>query len=253
MAENKLRQLIKSGRFAMGMTVNIPDPRIVELAAYAGFDFILPRMHERMGELVRAAEAAQIPVLPTIAGGTRDPHLIGNVLDLGADGLTFALVSSRQQAENIVRLCKIPPMGDRENTGSRVRDKYRGISGEEYTRLVNDAVIVVKIESKEGLEHAEEILSVPGIDVVKVGKMDLSQSLGVEEDSPVVLEAQQHVIKLAKSAGVAVMTSGVRTPEEVGEWIKREESLRLFQLTGDTTLIDQGCRGWIRRCKELVA
>ncbi len=257
MEDNKFRQLIKSGRFAIGLAITIADPAIVELTAYAGFDFIhltaiAPSIVERMDDLVRAAEAAQIPVIVGIPGGNLDPSLIGKALDLGIDGIKFALVSSRQQAENIVRLCRIPPMGDREVFPGGRLGKYWGISMEEFTRRANEAVIWVKIETKEGLEHAEEILSVPGIDIVDVGVSDLCRSLGVRRDAPVIVEAQQHIIKVAKSAGVAYMQLAM-TAEDVGEWVKREESIRLFFLATDGTQIGLAFRGLIRRCNELVA
>ncbi len=143
-------------------------------------------------------------------------------------------------------------MGDREVFPGGRLGKYWGISMEEFTRQANEAVIWVMIESKEGLEHAEEILSVPGIEMVNVGCSDLCRSLGVRRDSPVIVEAQQHVIKLAKSAGVAVSQT-VMTAEELGEWVKREESLRVFTLATDGTQIGYAFRGLIRRCNELVS
>ncbi len=251
MEDNKFRQLIKSGRYAMGLGISIADPAIVELAAYAGFDFLFARIHERIDDVVRAAEAAQIPVIVDIPGENLDPSFIGQVLDLGADGVNFALVSSRQQVENIVRLCRIPPMGDREVFPGGRLGKYWGISMEEFTRRANEAVISIKIETKEGLEHAEEIVSVPGIDMMCVGPSDLSKSLGVRRDDAVIMEAQQHISKLAKSAGVAYM-QGAMTAEALGEWVKREESLRLFFLGMEGVQISHAFRGLIQRCKELV-
>ena len=227
MEDNKFRQLIKSGRFAMGLNIHSEDPAMVRLATDAGFDFILPTIHKRTAKMVRAAVAAQIPHLVRMVDpdpANPDPSLIGKALDLGADGLQFMLVSSRQQAENIVRLC----------------------------RRANEPVIAIKIETKEGLEHAEEIVSVPGIDMICSGPGDLSKSLGVRQDSPVVVEARQHIIKLAKSAGVAVEIS-VMSAEDLGEWVKREKSLRFFQLAIDVTEIGRAFRGLIQRNKELVA
>ena len=252
MEDNKFRQLIKSGRFAMGLSIHIQDPAIVELAAYAGFGFVGAGVHERIDNVVRAAEAAQIPILVGIPGANPDPSLIGKVLDLGADGVRLPLVSSRQQAENIVRLCRIPPMGDREVFPGGRLGKYWGISMEEFTHRANEAVIAVRIETKEGLEHVEEILSVPGIDIVDVGHSDLCRSLGVRRDSPVIMEATQHVNEVAKSAGVAVMQLAMGA-EELGEWLKRDESLRLFLLATDGTQIGHAFRGLIQRCNELVA
>jgi 4-hydroxy-2-oxoheptanedioate aldolase len=48
-----------------------------------------------------------------------------------------------------------------------------------YMERANEEIMVVPmIESKEGIEHVEEILRVPGIDMVLEGAADLSQSYG---------------------------------------------------------------------------
>ena len=95
----------------MGLNIHTQDPEMVELAKGAGFDFVLPTIHKRNTGVVRAAVAAQIPHLvrlEDIDSAHLDPDLIGKALDLGVDGLQFMLVSSRKQAENIVRLCRRP-------------------------------------------------------------------------------------------------------------------------------------------------
>jgi 4-hydroxy-2-oxoheptanedioate aldolase len=40
-------------------------------------------------------------------------------------------------------------------------------------------MILIHIEGVEGLENLEEIISVPGLDVIFLGPYDLSQSLGI--------------------------------------------------------------------------
>ncbi|MFC1940987.1 HpcH/HpaI aldolase/citrate lyase family protein [Chloroflexota bacterium] len=250
MEGNNFRQLIKSGRFAVGIQITIEDPAMIELAAYSGFSFLVTHAVERIRDMVRAAEAAQIPLLFSMPGVDLDQNLISRVLDTGVDGIRFPLVSSRQRAEDIVRAFRIPPAGDRQVwNGSRL-GKYWGISMEEMTRRANEAVTFIMIESKEGLEHAEEILSVPGIDAVGVGVSDLSKSLGVRRDGPEILDAIQHVIKLAKSIGVTFMKMAM-TEEELGEWAKRDESLRLFYLATDGVQIGRFFRGLIRNCNEI--
>ncbi|MFC1941347.1 HpcH/HpaI aldolase/citrate lyase family protein [Chloroflexota bacterium] len=257
MEGNRFRQLIKSGRFTYGLGISIADPAIVELAAYSGFEFLLfagkvPAITKRIEDLLRAAEAVQISPIFNVVGEDLDPTLIGQVLDLGADGVQFSLVSSRQRAEEIVRLSRIPPLGDREVFAGGRLGKYWGISMEEFTHRANEAVIVVKIETKKGLEHAEEILSVPGIDAVSVGQSDLSKTLGVGRDSPVIIEAQQHVMQLAKSNGLAFLQLAMNT-DDLGEWVKREESLRLFYFATDGVQIGRSFRGLIQKSNEVVA
>lgn len=256
MVDNRFRQLIRSGRFAFGLGISIADPAIIDLAAYSGFEFVLlagkvPAICNRIEDLLRAAEAAQISAVFNIVGENPDPTLIGQVLDLGAPGVQFSLVSSRQRAEDIVRLCRIPPLGDREVFPGGRLGKYWGLPMDEFAHRANDAVIAVKIESKEGLEHAEEILSVPGIDAVSVGPSDLSKTLGVRRDSPAVVEAQQHIMGLAKAHGVAFLQLAMTT-EDLGDWLERESGLRLFYFATDAAQIGRSFRGLVQRANEAV-
>ena len=252
MEENRLRQLIKSGKYAMGLGITIQDPTMVEIAAQAGFSWLHVRMGEHAVDMLRAADACQIPVIISVPGKNLDPTLIARALDLGADGMAIPLVSSRQEAENIVRLCRMPPMGEREVTPACRQGKYWGISMEEFTRQANEAVIYIRIETKEGLEHAEEILSVPGIGMVAVGMSDLSRHLGVKRDGPEIMAAEQRITKVANAAGVARQQIAM-TAEELGEWVEREPSLRLFFLAPDSVQVSQLLRGLIQRCNENVA
>jgi 4-hydroxy-2-oxoheptanedioate aldolase len=65
----------------------------------------------------------------------------------------------------------------------------------------------VQIESREGIENLDEILAVPGIDIVTTGRQDMSQSYGVAGQSahPDVDEAEEAVIRKAVGKGLHVM------------------------------------------------
>ncbi|MBI4199784.1 MAG: 4-hydroxy-2-oxovalerate aldolase [Chloroflexi bacterium] len=256
MKGNRFRELLQSRKFAAGMFVFIPAEAIVDMLGYAGFHFVMfDNEHASydiafIERLARAAEAAGIPCIVRLSHP--DPYVIARVLDTGVDGLLFARVESKNTAEDIVTLCRIPPMGKRGACqGSRAGD-YFLMSQDDYTRRSNDVAIAVMIETKEGLAHAEEILGVPGVDAVIMGPGDLSFSLGVSRDDPRLVEAQEHIIKLAKSAGVTVMVPA-KTPEDTAQWLQREDGPRVFFYTTDAYQIGNCFRGLMKRSRELVA
>ena len=255
MADNKFRELIKSGRYNVGLGISIANRAVLEMAAYAGFDWvhfiaISPGIVEGMGDLVTAAEATQTPFLVTVPGNNPDPVLISKALDLGADGMHFSLVSTKQQVEKIVKLCRMPPEGEREVFPGGRAGRYWGIPMEDYVHRANDAVISIKIESKEGLDNAEEIINVPGVDMVFLGDSDVSRSLGVDRYGPEMFEAKLRIIKLAKAAGVTPLSVAM-TSEDLGKWLKIDNSLRTFFMATDGTQIGYHFRGLTQRCKEL--
>ena len=122
---------------------------------------------------------------------------------------------------------------------------------DEFNRRANDVAILVKIENKEGLDNADEMLSVPGIDIVSVGRNDLSKSLGMKRDHPLIAEATQRVFRLAVSAGVALLRVA-ETAEELGEWVDKEQNLRSFYLSTDGTQIGYHFRSLVK-CNEHIA
>ena len=111
MEGNRFRELIYSGKYVLGLSTNTQNPAIIELAAYAGFQFPFSRVHERFGGIIRAADAAEIPIIVNVPTGDCDPGLIGKALDLGAAGIQLAIVSSKAEAERLVRMCKLPGTG----------------------------------------------------------------------------------------------------------------------------------------------
>jgi 4-hydroxy-2-oxoheptanedioate aldolase len=254
--ENAFRRLLTS-EFAAGMFSFIPSEAIVDIVGYAGFDFLIfdtehasydVAMIER---LARAADAVGIASVVRISHP--DPYLIARVLDTGVHGLMFARISSRREAEEIVSSSRLAPLGKRGSCPGMRAGQYFLMPRDEYTRRSNDVAIVVMIETKEGLEDAEGILSVDGIDGVAVGPVDLSYSLGVgSREAPEVAEAIAHVTRLARAKGKGVMASA-KTLDELAGYLKRKEGPRVFWYTTDAYQIGNCFRELMRKSHELVA
>jgi 4-hydroxy-2-oxoheptanedioate aldolase len=254
--KNAFRRLLTSGKFAAGMFCFIPSEAVVEIVGYAGFNFLIfdtehasydVAMIER---LVRASEAAGIASVVRISHP--DPYLIARVLDTGVDGLMFARIASRQQAEDIVRNCRLAPYGARGSCPGMRAGKYFLMPREEYTRRSNDVAIVVMIETKEALDDAEGILSVAGVDGVAVGPVDLSYSLGVDSrEAPEVAEAIARVTHLARERGKSVMASS-KTHDELERYMSDKQGPRVFWYTTDAYQIGNCFRELIRKSHEIV-
>jgi 4-hydroxy-2-oxoheptanedioate aldolase len=80
----------------------------------------------------------------------------------------------------------------------------------EYVQKANDnTMIIAHCESKTCIENLDEILKVEGIDVMFIGPMDLSQSLGLigETANPLVKGQIDFAIEKIKKSGKAVGTT----------------------------------------------
>jgi 4-hydroxy-2-oxoheptanedioate aldolase len=119
------------------------------------------------------------------------------------------MVNSREEAERAVEAALYPPRGNRSVGGSSHAVRF-GASGPDYLRHADDEILLVlQIEHIDGVEHADEILSVPGVGACFIGPNDMAASMGLgigvplESDEPRLVEAIQHVRETCVKHGVA--------------------------------------------------
>ena len=68
-------------------------------------------------------------------------------------------------------------------------------------------MVIALIEDAEGVKNIEDIVSIPGIDVIDIDPMDLAKSMGMP-DQQKVFKAAKHVSEAAVSAGKLVVLGG---------------------------------------------
>ena len=106
---------------------------------------------------------------------------IGKYMDAGADGVMVPMVNSAEQAKSIVRAAKFPPLGIRSYGGRRPIDMF----GREYANSDRaQPMLICQIETHEGFENAEEIISVDGVDMIFFGPDDMAMQDGLEMHKP---------------------------------------------------------------------
>ena len=175
-----------SDELSTGVFCFIGDERIVEIAGYAGMDFVIfDTEHASYGldfieRGIRAAQAVGLVTVVRMPGGEPDPNLITRLLDAGIDGIMFARVTTKESVEELVKLCKLEPEGLRGACPGARAGHYALMPIEEYRRRANDVAIMVMIENKVAFEAANEIMQIPGVAGVTVGRDDLAESLGAK-------------------------------------------------------------------------
>jgi 4-hydroxy-2-oxoheptanedioate aldolase len=202
-----IKAMAAAGQDALGIYIGIPTPYMVEMAALAGFDYVMLDMEhnvynpETICHMIRAADACGIAVAARIA----QPSLMLPVLDFGMIGMKVPHVHSAKQAKELVNICKFAPLGIRGYSGGSRAQRYSRMSTVDYKKEADDEVfLMVMIEDREGIDHVEEILAVPGIDYVAIGPGDVSQALGhfSQTDHPEVKAVIDKVQKTADKYGI---------------------------------------------------
>ena len=172
------------------------------MAAAAGYDFArIDCEHylfnpETLLSMISLANLVSLPVYVRVSTFSE----ITKVLEAGADGVIVPHISTREAAVMAVKMVKFSPLGERGMYNGYRCTRYGQIEAQNYIKEANGNVLLtVQIEDKEGLSNIDEILSVPGIDMVSSGKADLSQSLGYpgQSNHPDVLKAEEDIIRKA--------------------------------------------------------
>jgi 2-keto-3-deoxy-L-rhamnonate aldolase RhmA len=171
------------------------------------------------------------PTVPIVRVPWNDRIRIKQVLDLGAEGILVPMVCSVAEARAAVAATKYPPQGVRGFGPWRASDYYR--QTDEYIRKANDGIlVVVQIEHEDGVHQIEEILDVPGIDVVCLGPMDLSGTMGIlgQLEHPRVVEAIQRVLAAAKKRALPACVPMETSIETQLAWARKGVN---FVVTGE--------------------
>jgi 2-keto-3-deoxy-L-rhamnonate aldolase RhmA len=127
-------------------------------------------------------DAVQIADLLGMCSVLRIPALtyqwVARSLDTGALSVMVPRVETKEQAELAVQWAKFPPMG-RRGMGSPSYLSYAPVSAAEGIEISNrETMVVLQIETVAGADNVESIASVPGVDVLFLGPLDMSISLG---------------------------------------------------------------------------
>ncbi|MFN0119307.1 MAG: HpcH/HpaI aldolase family protein [Blastocatellia bacterium] len=243
--ENPVKKALKEGKVVIGATITAASPDVAATMAGAGFDFLWIEMeHSPLTlETVRSMILATrgLKAMPFTRVPVNETWLAKRVLDIGSLGVVFPFTSTKELAEQAVRACRYPPLGNR-GFGPSLAGPRWGLSGTEYAKFADENVmVIVIIETRQAIDNIEEIAAVPGIDVLFIGANDLSFSLGVGGNigSPVVEEAMKKVLAAGKKHNLPVgFPSG--NPAEINKRI--EQGFRFFQATSDLAMMSSGAR-----------
>ena len=222
---NVVKDMLKAGKAAVGTSVSVASP--VDLLADAGFDFLLFDTQHTAVEIkelqhqIHAMKGKK--AVPIVRVGSNDQALICYALDIGAKGIIVPMVNSKEEAAHMVNCCKYPPDGIRSAAG------MRGEWGEfedfnEYKSAVNEQVLIIPmIETSKALKNLDEIVSVPGIDVLLVGPSDLSIALDIafDYDNPLYRETLDRIAEACSEAGVIPAMYFIPAGHDPSEYVER--------------------------------
>lgn len=256
MPVNTFKQRLLAGEAQVGLWLGLADPYCAELAANAGFDWLLidgEHAPNDLRSLLGQLQAmAPYPAQPIIRPPIGDPVLIKQLLDIGVQTLLVPMVDSAAQAAELVRAMRYPPSGIR-GVGSALARASRWNSIPGYLDKADEQMcLLVQIENLDGLANLDAIAAVEGVDGVFIGPADLSAAMGHRGNPghPEVQAAIEDAITRIRRAGKAV---GILSADEALARRYLELGCSFVAVGVDTSLLMKALQGLAGRFKGTPA
>lgn len=240
---NITKSRLQAGKIAWGLGIRASTSIDIVFAARAsGYHYLFIDLeHSTLdvgtaGQLCLASVAAGIT--PVVRVAAEDKALTARMLDGGAHGIVAPHINTRADAEEVVRNCMFPPLGQRSNGSARAQAGYQPLPSSSATATLNDLLLLVAmIETPEAVENADEIASVEGIDVLSVGTNDLATEMGIPGQfaHPLIFDAYEKVITAARRHGKQIRLGGIFDEKLMQNAI--ELGARMMTVGNDTAML----------------
>ncbi len=208
MLESRVLKKLRAGEPVLCTKANFKDPGIIEMIGLIGFDCVwLCREHlwsndETMANMVLAARSSGMDSMVRVEKDNYSSTL--KLLEMGSKGIMVPHVTTAFQARKIVKTMKFYPIGRRGVDGVNADSGWMSIEFKEYLKFSNkETFITLQIEDIEAINNIEKIASIPGYDILFVGPVDLSISMGIPGDieNKKVWDVIEKVGKIANKYG----------------------------------------------------
>ncbi|KAJ5532736.1 HpcH/HpaI aldolase/citrate lyase family protein [Penicillium frequentans] len=218
------KAMLKSGELLWGTGCRIPHPEAARVIAATPYHFCFldaehaPFNATLLVDMIRTIQLhSNGSMVPFVRIPGCSPELFNYALGAGAGGVVMPHIQNAKQAEELVRLCRFPPMGDRSFPPAALIGERQNRTPEGQTTYDvwdNHAAVICQIEDLEGLENVEEICRVPGVDGLFIGTGDLRMSMNLahgslDGDEPVYLAALEKIRDAAKANNLPIMGFGI--------------------------------------------
>ena len=244
MRPNLLREKLNAGEPTVSTHIHSVWPSVVEAIGHTGlYDYVEfvaeygPFDLHDLDNLCRAAELHNMGAMIKV-DQSHQGFLAQRGIGAGFGSVLFTDCRSAADVRECVRIARPDTPEDQGLYGVATRrNSFMGYGGSpEYVQALNDTVVAIMIEKKGAVEELEEVLSVPGVDMVQWGGSDYSVSIGRagEARHPEVVNARNKVFQTAIKMGVPPRAE-IQTVDQAKEFL--DMGVRHFSIGTDITIL----------------
>ena len=220
---NNAKQMLANNELVLCMAVNqMRSPDVAMMAANCGFDAIFLDLEHAPTSLESASRvcvaALGLGITPIARIASHHAHDMARILDSGAQGVMVPHIDTPEQAEQIARYGKFPPRGWRSAPGTIPGLAFTTPPQPEINRILDEqTLLVAMLETPLGIENADAIAATDGIDMIHIGALDVSNTIGVPGDMhhPKMTAVFETVAAACKTHGKAMGVGGARGDREL--------------------------------------
>lgn len=248
-----LRRRVLDGELVTGTWLNLGSNITAEITARAGFDWVLIDLEHGSGneaDLVSQLQAVDTTdTMSVVRIAWNEAPRFKRTLDMGAGGIMIPYVNTAEEARLAAASMRYPPAGVR---GAARFHRANGFGQDfaAYFAEANDTLLtVVQIETAQAISNVEEIAAVEGVDVLFVGPLDLSVSLGItgQMQHPEFRAAIARVIEACRKHG---KSPGILLPSAEGISAAVDDGFRFLAAGSDGAVVAAGMRALVSTFAE---
>jgi 4-hydroxy-2-oxoheptanedioate aldolase len=251
---NKLRELLRAGKPTLGTHLLNTWPAMVEFVGQSGMfdyvEFVGEYASFDLADLDNFCRTTELWNLSSMIKVDQEPRtfLAQRGIGAGFHSVLFADCRNASDARECIKIARPETPEDEGVYGAEVRRhtyKFRGRQTEQmyrdYVQEIRDVVVVLMIEKKGAVEQLEEILRLPGLDMIQWGPADYSISVGRPGQwaSPEIKAVERRVFETALRMGIAPRCE-IESPDQARYYL--DMGVRHFCIGWDLIVWFNWCR-----------
>ena len=203
-----------------------------------------------------SAVAADLGLEAWVRVPEREYGVIGRLLDGGVTGIVAPRVETAEEAQQVVNAARFPPRGYRSQIAHLPQVGYRKLPAAELMVAADRATTVhILLESAKGIDNADSIAALDGVDILHVGMNDLSVDLRHVGNlrHPDILDACKRVIAAAHRHGKLGVAGGASDPALCMELLDAGAAPIIFAAIDTDVLcagLNQRAQDWTHRVQQ---
>ncbi len=212
MRENTIRKLLREGKPTICARTAVVWPDIVELIGSLGiYDYVEYAAEYgtfTLPDLDNYCRAAELYGLGTMIKLDQDPRVFMAQRAIGSGFQSVLFVDCRtvDEVQECVRICRpdTPTDGGIFGAAGR-RFAYTGGAIGEMSQALRDVVVAIMAEKQVLVDQLEDVLAVPGVDMIQWGPTDYTMSSGLytQRNAQVeVKKVERKVLEMCLAKGV---------------------------------------------------